>query len=176
LTTHSLWLVPDRSGPVFVRLCSLIEALARRFNTPMFDPHVTLLGGLERPFDEVRAIGEAFAPGVEPYVIRLGNIVSNGIYFQRLIALASPTATVLGAHERAKAAFGAKAMPYLPHLSLAYGELEEAQTAQLQATAVAAGVVGTTFSTPSLEVWRTDGPVASWERAGVFTLGMTRGR
>ena len=176
LPSHSLWLVPDRSGPVFARLRSVIEALARRFDTPSFDPHVTVLGGLDRPLAGLEADCVRLAAPIEPYEIALGEIVSNGVYFQRLIALAAPTAAVRAAHEAAKAALAVGAGPYLPHLSIAYGDLDADETAELASAAAAAGVSGTHFTAATLELWRTDGPVEGWSRAGAFARGTARAR
>ena len=171
-----MWLVPDRSASVYARLRRLIVELAQRFGTPPFDPHVTLLGGLDAPLGSVRRDLARLAPSLRPCEIRLGEVVSRGEYFQRLVAVVESTPDVTAAHERAKAVFAGHRPAYRPHLSLAYGSLTEAQTAVLCDLANASGVMGTRFTPAGLELWRTDGPVEAWVCVAALRLGPANDR
>ncbi len=176
MAAHSLWLVPARHGPARATLRQTIERLAGRFGTPVFDPHVTLLGGLEGAFEALSTAAHRLATVIPPCEIALGEIVSRRSYHQRLVAVVAPTPELEGAHSRAVASFSGEASAYWPHLSLAYGDLDEGATAELAAMATAAGVSGLCFDAAALELWRTDGDVGAWRRISSFELWPGRAR
>ena len=176
MVDHALWLVPPRRGALSRKLRGLIEDLAGRFGTPVFAPHVTLLGGLSGASTALSGGAERMARRLEPCEVRLGEIVSRDAYFRRLVSVTAPTDALLAARELAAAAFRLPAEPYWPHLSLAYGDLDPVQTASLLAAAVAAGVSGQRFAASTLELWRTEGPVGRWRCVASLRLGAARGR
>ena len=175
MPVYSLWLVPERDGPAFAALAELIRDLARQFDTPVFDPHVTLVGGLEGDEAALAAAAKDVA-GIERPQIELTEIVSRDSYFQRLVVAAAPTPPLLRAHALARAALGAETAAYWPHLSLAYGELDAAQIRRLLVIATAAGPVGAHFPAAALELWRTDGAVSGWACTASFPLPPGRAR
>jgi hypothetical protein len=151
----------------------VIEDLARRFGTPRFEPHVTLLPGL--PGDEGGILEKAagFAPSLPPFEVRLGEPEGGGTYFRRLIARAEPTTALVDGHRLAARSFDRASDPeFLPHLSLLYGHLGAEVVAALCASE--AGRVPGRFAVRHLDAWRTDGPVSAWRRLGRYSLSGER--
>ena len=48
---YALWLIPDEANRN--QFAALIEKLSHRHNTPLFQPHVTLLAGMEGSINEI---------------------------------------------------------------------------------------------------------------------------
>ena len=72
-------------------------------------------------------------------------------------------------HVRTARAFGVRPDPdFLPHLSLVYGRLDAGAKERIAASV--ASDLATAFEATTLEVWRTEGPVAEWSRRGRFAL------
>jgi hypothetical protein len=176
LPVHSLWLVPDRRGPEFAKLRRLIEDLAERFGTPIFDPHVTLVGGVEGTFESISVAAERLLLSLPSCELALREVVSRSSYFQRLVAPVELTPELTWARLRALAAFAVEEPDYWPHLSLAYGDLDEGGSQQLLAAAVAANVAGMRFAAARLEAWRTEREVAEWAPLIRYELPPGRGR
>lgn len=41
--SYSIWLIPD--GEVYKTVSSIIQNIAKEYGGPLFEPHITLLGG-----------------------------------------------------------------------------------------------------------------------------------
>jgi len=164
----SLWLMPE--GETRERLLGLIARLARRFSTPAFPPHVTLLPGIEgRPDDELLAACRRLAAGRRPLEIGLLAVEGRAEPFRCLFARAAPDEPLLATHAAAARALGREPDPgFFPHLSLVYGTLPVATKREVAVEV--APLVGGTFRAAGLHVWRTDGPVGEWREIGAFDL------
>jgi hypothetical protein len=127
----SLWLVP--ADDVRVRLAERIGDFARRLGTPRFEPHVTLLGGINVPGESVIEKTQTLIPEFEPIHLRLTRPGRRDEFFRCLFLEVAPTPALTDAHRRARALFGkSDEPPFFPHLSLVYGTLApEAKNALL---------------------------------------------
>jgi 2'-5' RNA ligase len=155
----SLWLVPP--APVRARLAATVKALAARFGTPRFTPHVTLLPGIRAGDQEVRARLRELRRGIPALVIRLEDVLVSDAYFRRLFVRAECTAALRQAHARAAAAFGREPDPdFLPHLSLLYGRVPASSLREWQDRLE--HEVRVVFEAEGPRAWRTEGPVTEW--------------
>ena len=164
----SIWLVPE--GEAEERFGRLIDELSRRWGTPAFPPHVTLLAGL--PDDEAAAAGglRDLARDIPPFPVRLAGVDGRDEYFRRLFVRAEPTPDLLAAHARAATRFGRTPDPgFLPHLSLLYGRLSGDEVAALRSSL--AGRAAGMFEAAHLHAWRTEGPVPAWRPLSSARLG-----
>jgi 2'-5' RNA ligase len=170
----SLWLMPE--GEAHERLLGLIARLARRFSTPAFPPHVTLLPGIEgRAEEDVLEASRRVAAGLGPFEVGLSGVEGRDEPFRCLFARAVLDEPLLRAHEAAARAFDREPDPaFFPHLSLLYGALPPAT--KREAAAAASSLVTLAFRARRLHVWRTDGPVAEWREIGAFGLAGAQGR
>jgi hypothetical protein len=164
----SLWLMQEE--PVRKRFSALVESLAVRLGTTPFPPHITLLPGLDREPAEILAGTRSVASTLRPFRVRLLAVEGREEHFRCLIALAAREDPLRDAHVAAARAFDREPDPeFLPHVSLVYGWLPAGTRRALAAEVAPAALVS--FRAASLEVWRTEGPVAEWRQIGAFELG-----
>lgn len=116
---YTLWLVP--TGQVFEKFASLIQKLARQYNAPVFDPHVTLLGEIMQPEDECIVKTKQLVKNQKPFIVNLEAVGWQDYYWRTLFVYAKKTQALQNLHERAKKTFNMELPPYMPHLSLLYG-------------------------------------------------------
>lgn len=133
-TTYSLWLIPHFSSREHDNLRSIIHKLSWVFNTPIFDPHVTLLGGIVQTREVVLARAKQFADKQSAIKIDFNGIDSRENEMQVFFAkVAEPNDDLTNAHILAsEIMFGSRNYDYFPHLSLAYGNLTKDQVKVLK--------------------------------------------
>lgn len=167
---YSLWLVPDIKSEVYRALAQCIADIAKEHQTPNFIPHATLLGGVdgneESILDKTRKLAEMIAP----YEIQLGEVGSNGIYFQILFSKVEQTEAVMRANIVAQKVFVVDKGKYFPHASLAYGDFSPETVAVLEQQLVEHRhlITGKKFLVRDIELWRTEGEVKDWYRVDTF--------
>lgn len=119
----SIWIEPE--GEIRERLSKIIESLAYHYGTPVFDPHVTLLGGIEMYKRDVLDRLQQLVGRLTPYTITLTGTIECAAnnWAQSMIVLVEKTEQVMTAHDVAREAFSLTGAPYTkPHLSLMYTE------------------------------------------------------
>jgi 2'-5' RNA ligase len=122
LSHYSLWLMP--TGEVRQRLAGTILDLSREYATPAFEPHVTLAGGIVGPAREVASKMKDMARRIPPFAARLTVVDGLDEYFRCLFVRLAATHPIMWANQAAREVFGlAKQPPFMPHLSLLYGNL-----------------------------------------------------
>src|SRR5262245_48091691 len=99
-TGVSLWLVPE--GAERAALDALVAHLAALHPAPLFPAHVTLLGGVKLPEDEVVVGSEALARALSPIAVRFAGAGGFDEYFRALFLRVELTAELLGANARAR--------------------------------------------------------------------------
>jgi 2'-5' RNA ligase len=154
---------------VYERLAQTIHKLSVRYAAPEFAPHVTLLGGIVTPRHEAVRKTAALATLIRPIAIRLGAIDYLDEYFRCLFVRATLTQPLLEAHRVAQEVFGFRRQgPFMPHLSLLYGNLSRSLKAEAMA-----GVgprVDLEFKVRSLHLYSTRGEPRGWRCVGRFGL------
>ncbi len=164
----ALWLMPD--GPSSERLAALVSALAARLGTPVFVPHVTLIHGLAREEAENVARARALARRLASQRVDLLPAEGREEYFRCLYLPVEAAEPLRAEHRRAAEAFGVPPDPeYLPHLSLVYGRLDEAEKERIASSLVSELPISTELT--AIEVWRTAGPVGDWKLRCRLALG-----
>lgn len=155
----SLWLEPP--GPSRARFAKLIGSLAAELGTPVFDPHLTLVGGIDLPEAELLERAEGLASRLGPVEIRLTRAGSGSEYFNFLFFEVAATRELLAAHTAAVRAFDVTRDDFQPHVSLAYAEPTDHSPGELLRRVQ--GRSWGRFRSESLTVIRTTGPPAEWE-------------
>ena len=189
-SVYSLWLEPPPA------LASTSAGFIGRYagasggRCPTFDPHVTLAGGFvgteaqarEKSAAIVASLASAFGP------LRCDAMeVSAGTRFHQCVYLCVvPTEQLANAHALAARAFGLEpgnggGAPYMPHLSLVYGDLTETEREHARKDAAAA-LLGdgdtnashaASFAAAEVSLWRTDVQdlsCESWSRVDRYPL------
>lgn len=169
---YALCLVPERGTKTYEMLDKLIRDIATQYNTPVFDAHVTLLGGIEGDAQDIREKTRMLAASLEPFEIQPGGIGSNGIYFQVLFSRVEQTLPVMNANALAQKIFAVERGTYFPHLSLAYGDLSSDQVATLQEfVGQKISLTGMHFRAKGVELWHTEGSIEEWRNIAFFPFG-----
>jgi 2'-5' RNA ligase len=161
----SLWLVPG--GEVRAGIEGVVRRLARLYGAPVFGPHVTLLGGITAGEGEALEAARALASGLAPFEVRFTGAEYMDEYYRCLYLRAEETAELMEAYEAACGAFGVEhPRPFMPHLSLMYGDYPPS----VKEEAIRGLVPGLPegFMAESVSVYRTAGRPEAWALAGEF--------
>lgn len=164
----SIWLSPAEEEAGSLR--RLIHDLARDLGTPAFEPHVTLLPGLPgSPETIVRTAGQLLTADLEAVRVALGSPRAGRPPFRFLYLPMVLTFRLVHAHAVTRQAFApADETPFEPHLSLVYGHLGDDEGRRLASEI--APRVPSEAQLATLEVVRTEGPVAAWQSLARFPL------
>jgi 2'-5' RNA ligase len=164
----SLWVLPR--GEALERLQGLVSRLSEKYETPAFKPHVTALGGLDGTEDETRLLASNLASLLGPYRVRLGEAGYSEDYYRCLYLRVKETREVMGACALAREIFGrAGERPYLPHLSIIYGYLPEAEKRRIIKETHA--FRGMDFEVGSIHLFSTSNEPRQWREVAEFPLG-----
>jgi 2'-5' RNA ligase len=162
---YSIWLMP--SGEVLRRLRGLIAWLSERYSTALFEPHVTLIGGL--PGADIVSKASRLASLIRPHEVRLKGIEHRDEYYRCLYIRVEETEDVARAEEMARLVFGRRDdRPYMPHLSLMYGGFP---THVKEDIIRGIGELETSFVPDSIHLFSTLGEPAEWRRIRELPLG-----
>jgi len=116
----SILLIPK--GETYNKLSSLIIRLSNKYNTPMFKPHVTLIGGFDISEKDAISKTTEIAKNLKPYSIKINNLLYLNEYYKSLFLKVEKTKDVIKANFLARKIFNdERNEEYFPHLSLMYG-------------------------------------------------------
>ena len=164
-TVIAYWLIPSESAHSFFQ--TIINDLARRYDAPVFEPHVTIYVGADRPDATEEALRNAARlfkrTGLKPIGIDQSNEFIKTLVVQ--FAMSAELRRINDSiHE---AANGSSPYKLKPHLSLLYKKLAAASRRQLAAsisvplsevafdTIKAVRCVSPTQSRADVESWQT---------------------
>lgn len=121
----AVWIPP--SGDAIDAINKLMRKARETFDGPVFKPHLTLLSGIETTTADAQAKLRKLALAVPPVTIELGRIDWREEYFRALFIAATPNPELAVAKAAAHEIFEMNPPePFEPHVSLAYGKLDEA--------------------------------------------------
>ena len=121
---YSLWLIP--TGEVYNKFAKIISDLAKEYNAPIFEPHVTLIGGIVGTEEELSVKTARLAEIIRPFKIKLNRMDYFPERHRALIIRAEKTNELIEAKNRAIEVFNLPLVEYMPHLSLLYGDFSSA--------------------------------------------------
>lgn len=166
--SYSIWLMPE--GDVFDKFSKLIIKISDEYNSPKYQPHVTLLGGLVG-FTKEEVISKAteLADSIEPFTITLTEVTyptsypnDHEAYYRSLYILAERTEPLMKANELARKMFGREGdLPFNPHLSIVYGPFP-AETKEGIISKVG-GEFNVSFEVNSIYLWSDNGLPHEWK-------------
>lgn len=119
---YTLWLMPK--GEIYNRFADLIKRLGEQYDDPIFEPHVTLLGEILKSEEETIKLTQELVAGQKPFPITLRQIDYQEHHFRTLFVKAEVTESLQDLHNRAKEIFEMDIPPYMPHLSILYGNYQ----------------------------------------------------
>jgi 2'-5' RNA ligase len=129
---YYLWLMPEaKSNGVF---SEVIRKLSHKYQTRLFDPHITLAGGITGPEDELLTKTEKLAAHL--YRLKLEPLEIRYLedFYRSLFLAVTPSDPLVNANKLAKQLFG---LPldgeFMPHLSLLYGDFSVSEKERIKA-------------------------------------------
>lgn len=162
---YSLWFMPE--GDCYNSLRSMIDRFSKQHSSPNFEPHITLIGQLSVPEEEVLAKTATLASLIKPFKIRLTKIDNQNYYFRALFVEVKKVTPILEANRQARELFARKEDPeYMPHLSLMYGDFPEKLKKKIIKD-IGNNLAGE-FAVKSIHLFKTGGEVKNWYRIKEF--------
>ncbi|KDP21161.1 hypothetical protein JCGZ_21632 [Jatropha curcas] len=171
---YSVWAVPQED--VAERIKKLMDGLRSEFGGPQFEPHVTVVGAISLTEQDALDKFRSASDGVKAYTATVDRVVTGTFFYQCVYLLLHPTPEVVEASESSSGHFGYKrSTPYMPHLSLLYGDLtdDEKKNAEEKANILDNSINGLSFQINRLALWKTDTAdqtLKSWEKIAECNL------
>ena len=165
---YSIWLIPK--GNIYKKLSNIIGGLSLQHSSPIFEPHVTLLGGIIGNQEEIIANTKKLALIIKPYKVQLAGVDFIDYYLKALFLKAIGTKSVLKPNEKTCAIFKMKNNgEYLPHLSLIYGDFPEALKKEVIENENLRSLKAN-FIVDMIYLFKTEGEVRDWKKIAEFKL------
>lgn len=118
---YSLWVCPPKNSDLYTKLKNLVSDLAKRFSSPIFEPHVTLFGDVKLTKEEVISKTKELAETIAPYKVTLDFIDYTDNLYQSLVIRVLPTKEVVDANKKVRDMFESHGGTlYAPHASIIY--------------------------------------------------------
>lgn len=120
LNLYSLWIIP--SPDTKKRLKKIIINLSKKYDGPVFEPHMTLLGNINSEESECVKNTKVLASQIKPFTVSFGDISFSTTYFQSVFLRIKSSAELMEVNLRAKKLFNLNNNVFMPHISLLYGD------------------------------------------------------
>lgn len=118
---YTIWLMP--AGQLYDELAQIISRLSGEYTAPLFKPHITLLGNIADTEEKIISKTAELAGLLKPFPIFFTALDSLDEYFRCLFIRAKETEGLMQANAKARMIFNRQQdPPFMPHLSLLYGE------------------------------------------------------
>lgn len=165
---YSIWLIPK--GDSYKKFSSFINRLSKQYSSPVFVPHVTLIGGLYGKEESIIKKTAKLALLIKPFKIQLTKISAEQYYLKALFVKAKRTNELIGANKMARKIFRVKSeQKYMPHLSLIYGNFPKS-TKNIMIKNINEDLA-LQFEFTSVHLFETEGKVNEWHQIKEFKLG-----
>jgi hypothetical protein len=128
----AVWIRP--TGGALEKINKVVRLAHQHGGGPPVQPHVTLLSGMETTMASAGLKLKHLAARIKPFTVRLGAIEWRQDYYRCFYAKVGLSDELAAAQRDAYDAFEMKpAPPFEPHLSLLYGNVDEAVKKKLAA-------------------------------------------
>ncbi|KAL6992343.1 hypothetical protein U1Q18_010451 [Sarracenia purpurea var. burkii] len=171
---YSVWALPPED--VRERLKNLMTGLRSEFGGPEFEPHVTVVGAISLTEEDAVDKFRSACRGVKAYTATVEKVATGTFFYQCVFLLLQPTPEVMEASLHCTGHFGYRSSaPYMPHLSLLYGDLsdEEKKKAQAKANLLDESIGSVSFQISRLALYETDTEdqsLKSWKKVSEYNL------
>lgn len=174
---YSIWWVP--SGELFEQLQNAADVLGREFKAQQYQaetfvPHITVVPdikteNLEALVNDLKLFTQSLTTAV---IFELGEIDRGGTYFQCVFAKANENPLMLETVKGARNRFRPELLtqPFLPHMSLLYGDYPQEVRAQAAERARNLVQLPQTFRGDKISLWTSGVPARDWQMVAEFSL------
>ncbi|MDB2252219.1 2'-5' RNA ligase family protein [Halorubrum ezzemoulense] len=161
--TYSLWLVPGTETTARRQLRATITELAERYeDAPVFEPHVTVIGGIDGERGALKETTRTLAARIAPLELTFEGVRWSTTRHQCVFLLVEPTLELLDLRRSAQEAIGGSTAAYHPHLSLVYSDMDLAERRDVAQSIDMAGLPDS-ITCQALALVDTTGAESEWE-------------
>ncbi len=128
MSTLALWFELDEVSAH--RFSDAISALAEKFRTPRFIPHITVFGGLWIDRASATELVDELLDDVSDVSVEFGEFGYDEIWSRSCYVRVLPSEPMLAIHDRAAKGLGISGPLYAPYLSFLYGEFSRESKAK----------------------------------------------
>lgn len=115
----SIWALPEKTTEQ--NLQSLIVYLSALYGGPFFQPHLTIVGDVDRGRNHVIEVAHKLAEDLDELSLKLGEVSFSTTFFQSVFIRALASAQLMDLNLNAKQLLKIENNVYMPHISLLYG-------------------------------------------------------
>jgi len=127
---HSIWLLPEKQA--FEYYQAVIHRLAKEAATPIFGPHITLLGQIPGPVNQIQKSLEKLLNDRKAFDLELDQIELSDTFYRSIILLVKENAELEQLYTRSLDRFNMVDKEiFVPHLSLLYSHLSRERKMEL---------------------------------------------
>lgn len=155
---YSILLVPN-DKKAYRLYYQTIKKLSKQHHTPLFNPHITLLGSITGQEKDIVTKTGNLAQELKPCLISFDNLGMEQFFFRSLYLEAKPTKQLLQTNQKAGTIFGTN-FPFMPHLSLLYSNLSDRQKRAIITSLESQQWPD--FTVDALHLYKCDGEVEDW--------------
>lgn len=116
---YSIWIVPPEE--VKEILSKIIVPLGKVYDSPVFEPHMTLVGNILSSQVEIVKKTLRLAKKLKPFKISFAEKSFSTTYFQSVLVRITASAELMDAYIAARNVFDLPVEVFMPHMSLIYG-------------------------------------------------------
>ncbi|MFT5835014.1 MAG: 2'-5' RNA ligase [Cognaticolwellia sp.] len=163
---YSIWLMP--SDRELMRYQNIISEFSEHFNTPVFEPHITLFSGIENLTDEIIYQVSVLAALTDIFDVTFDDFGLKSNYYKSIYLKPDSNQTLEKMNQELQEIFSDISYSFKPHLSLLYSEISKKEKQDLlhQTTKIILG----RFQATTLRIMKTDGEVKTWKAIEDFPL------
>lgn len=166
---YSIWLAPNAETPAYRRLQETIAECAAAHDTPVFEPHITVIGGVSRTRSSLTETLRRLAAETPPLEVAFEGVRCSTTRHQCVFLSVRPSPTLLNLHESARETVGEPPLAYHPHLSLVYGDLGIDRRFEITDSLDTESLPGQ-IECSVLTLVDTTGPEAAWDPVASVSL------
>ncbi|MGQ3330773.1 2'-5' RNA ligase family protein [Halorubrum sp. FL23] len=160
---YSIWLTLEESSSAHAQLKRVIDTLAHTYDdAPAFEPHLTLVGGIDGDRQRLAHTVSALGEETEPSELDISGVQCSTTAHQCVFCLVEPSLQLLQLRRQAMTTLERPEAMYVPHLSLIYSDMGLDQRVAL-ADAIDPAALPNQVRVTTIEVVETSGPVTDWE-------------
>ncbi len=158
---YSLWLRPF--GEIAFKLEQKIKELAQKHGTPVFEPHITLLGGLRKGETELIQLTDTLASSLHSFDVVLTNAGCRDDFYRSMYVHVKKSKELMDARATAERLFDNNPEEdFMPHLSLMYSDFGREEKERILNTM--GREFHLRFPVQSILLIQTEGKPDKWEK------------
>ena len=165
MNEYSLWLEPK--GEEYKQLKNVIIGLSTETQSPAFDPHVTLLGGITMPIEEITKKMKILMQGGKPITLSFITVQSSKSYYKSIFLKCKKTRELMDLNYKAQKIFSIS-LEYHPHLSLLYSDAPKIIKEKFLEEIGYSPILSLNFRADSISLWHARGTADQWQKITEF--------